>query len=89
MGLGLRAGSAVVGVAGVRAGLQRGDLALVVLAGDYGPRTADKVLRLAQGRRVPVLLGPGAREMGHRLGRATVQAAGVRDPRLAAGMLRS
>jgi ribosomal protein L7Ae-like RNA K-turn-binding protein len=78
----------VVGVTGVRAGLRRGELALVVVAGDHGPRTADKVLRLARGRGVPVLLGPGADKLGHTLGRGTVQAVGVKDPRLAAGMVR-
>jgi ribosomal protein L7Ae-like RNA K-turn-binding protein len=68
--------------------LQRGELALVVLAGDHGPRTADKVLRLARGCGVPVLVGPGANDLGRKLGRGSVQAIGVKDPRLAAGMVR-
>lgn len=87
MGLGVKAGTVVVGVSGVRAGLQRGELALVVLASDHGERTAEKVVRLAQARHVPVALGPGAAELGRRLGRGAVQAVGVRDPLLAAGML--
>jgi ribosomal protein L7Ae-like RNA K-turn-binding protein len=86
--LGVRAGTAVVGVAGVRAGLQRGELGLVVLASDHGQRTGEKVVRLARGRGVTVMLGPAAVELGRRLGRGGVQAVGVKDPSLVAGMLR-
>ncbi|HEX9582854.1 MAG TPA: ribosomal L7Ae/L30e/S12e/Gadd45 family protein [Gemmatimonadales bacterium] len=85
--MGLRAGSVVIGVAGVRAGLQRGELALVVVAGDHSPRTADKVVRSAQGRGVPVVLAARAVDLGARLGRGQVQAAGVRDRHLASGIL--
>lgn len=87
LGLGARAGSLVIGVAGVRAGLQRGELALIVVANDHSPRTGEKVIRLARAVRVPVVSGPAATVLGHGLGRAAVQAVGVRDPRLAEGML--
>lgn len=87
LGLGARAGSLVVGVNGVRAALQRGEVALVVAARDRSPRTEDKVLRLARGKRVPVLMGPTAEQLGARIGREAVQVVGVRDARLAAGML--
>ncbi len=86
LGLGLKAGSVVVGTAGVRAGLQRGDIVMVVLASDASDRTADKVARLARGTGIPVLVGPTARELGERMGRDQVQAVGVRDARLAAGL---
>lgn len=87
LGLGLRAGNVVVGVAGVRAGLQRGTLACVVLALDAGPRTIEKVGRLAAARQIPVLRGPGATELGAGLGKPPVQAVGVTDPALARGLM--
>ena len=87
LGLGLRAGNVVVGVAGVRAGLQRGSLACVVLAQDAGQRTIEKVARLAEARKVPLLRGPIAAELGAALGRPPVQAAGVADAALARGLI--
>jgi ribosomal protein L7Ae-like RNA K-turn-binding protein len=87
LGLGLRAGNVVVGVAGVRAGLQRGKLACVVLAQDAGPRTMEKVTRLAEAKNIPVLRGPVAAELGAGLGKPPVQAAGVTDPALARGLI--
>ncbi len=87
LGLGLRAGNVVVGVAGVRAGLQRGKLACVVLAEDAGQRTIEKVARLAEARQIPVLRGPGATDLGAGLGKPPVQAVGVTDPALARGLM--
>ena len=87
LGLGLRAGNVVIGVAGVRAGLQRGKISCVVLAADASQRTIEKVARLAEAKQVPVLRGPVANEMGAGLGRPPVQAAGVSDPALARGLI--
>jgi ribosomal protein L7Ae-like RNA K-turn-binding protein len=87
LGLGLRAGNVVIGVAGVRAGLQRGQVVCVVLASDAGPRTMEKVGRLADGKKIPVLRGPPARELGEGLGKPPVQAVGVNDPALARGLM--
>jgi ribosomal protein L7Ae-like RNA K-turn-binding protein len=86
LGLGMRAGTVVVGTNGVRAGLQRGEVALVIVAADHSARTEEKVLVLARARHVRTLVGPDARELGSRLGRAPVQAVGVRDAQLAAGI---
>lgn len=86
LGLGVRAGQVVIGVAGVRAQLQRGAIGCVVLAADASVRTRDKVERLARARRVPVIVGPVAGELGARLGRAPVQAVGVEDGALARGV---
>ena len=77
----------VVGVAGVRARLQRNALSCVVLAADASPRTRDKVERLARARRVPVLVGPVAERLGAGLGRSSVQAVGVADAALARGLV--
>ena len=86
LGLGLKAGTVILGTNGVRAALQKGDLALVVLARDLSGRTEEKVARLARGAGVPVLVGPTARELGQRLGREQVQTVGVRDHQLAKGL---
>ena len=87
LGLGVRAGTVVIGVAGVRAGLQRGALACVVLAADASPRTREKVERLARARAVPIVRGPAALALGAGLGRPPVQAAGVADAGLARGLV--
>ncbi len=87
LGLGVRAGNVVIGVAGVRAGLQRGKLACVVLAQDAGQRTIEKVVRLAEAKQIPMLRGPHAAELGAGLGRPPVQAVGVTDPALARGLI--
>jgi ribosomal protein L7Ae-like RNA K-turn-binding protein len=87
LGLGLRAGNVVIGVAGVRAGLQRGELACVVVPEDVAQRTIDKVVRLAEAKQIPVLRGPKAGELGRGLGKPPVQAVGVSDPALAKGLI--
>lgn len=86
LGLGVRARSVVVGVAGVRAGLARGEVVCVVLARDASPRTRDKVERPARARGVAVCLGPAAAALGGGLGRAPVQAVGITDSALARGV---
>ena len=86
LGLGLRAGNVVIGVAGVRAGLQRGKVYCVVLAADASQRTIDKVARLAEAKQVTVLRGPDANELGAGLGKPPVQAVGVSDSALARGL---
>jgi len=86
VGLGRRAGTVVVGTAGVRAGLQRGDIALVVVAANCSPRTSEKVGRLAQAKAIPVLSGPDADTLGRAVGSSAVQAIGLRDAQLAKGL---
>ncbi|OLC97545.1 MAG: hypothetical protein DMD37_04850 [Gemmatimonadetes bacterium] len=87
LGLGRRAGTVIVGVAGVRARLQADGLACVVLAADAGKRTREKVERLAVARGVPVLVGPAADRLGAALGSPPVQAVGVSDASLARGLM--
>jgi ribosomal protein L7Ae-like RNA K-turn-binding protein len=88
LGLGHRGGQVVIGVMGVRARLQQGRLAAVVLAADASARTREKVERLARARGVPVLSGPSADRLGAQLGRPPVQAVGIADPALARGVRR-
>lgn len=82
----MRAGTVVVGTGGVRAGLQRGEVALVVVARDWSQRTGDKVVRLARAKGVPLTAAPSALELGRSVGRTPVQVVGVRDRRLAAAI---
>ena len=91
LGLGVRAGRGrvVVGVAGVRAQLQRDALRCVVVARDASGRTLEKVERLARARGVPIVRGPVALELGAGLGRPPVQAVGVADAALARGLVGS
>jgi ribosomal protein L7Ae-like RNA K-turn-binding protein len=66
--------------------LRRDELSLVIVAQDRSERTDEKVTRLARARGIEVLEGPRADELGRRLGRESVQTAGVKDPHLAAGL---
>ena len=83
IGLAARAGSVLVGTSAVRDGLRRGEVLLLVLAGDHGRRTEEKVARLARNKGVKIVEGPDSAELGRRLGRETVQALGLLDPNLA------
>ena len=87
LGLGVRARNVVIGVTGTRAELHRGGVRCVVLASDAGPRTMEKVERLARATNVPVIIGPDAKTLGAGLGRPPVQAIGVNDASLARGVL--
>jgi ribosomal protein L7Ae-like RNA K-turn-binding protein len=86
LGLGLRAGNVIVGVDGVRTGLRAGQCALIVVAADASPRALEKVVRLAEGRGIPSVVGPRASDIGQRLGRPPVMVVGVCDPALARGI---
>ena len=86
VGFGVRAGTVVVGTSGVRAALGRGELALVIVAGDRSNRTEDKVVRLARARGVPLVAAPSASQLGKSIGRGPVQTIGVKDRHLARGI---
>lgn len=87
LGLGVRAGTVLVGTGAVRAELKRDRVQAVVIAADRTARTEAKVERLARARGVPIVEGPPAATLGHRVGRATVQAVGITDTRLAEGIM--
>ncbi len=89
LGLGLRGRNVAVGVEAVRKDLQGNRLGCVVVAADASRRAVEKVVRLAEARRVPLVRGPLAGEIGARLGRPPVMAVGVRDRGLAQGVLRA
>jgi ribosomal protein L7Ae-like RNA K-turn-binding protein len=87
VGLGYRGGRIAVGVEAVRKELQAGKCWCVVVADDASPRAMEKVVRLASGKGVPIVPGPGAAAIGAQLGRPPVMAVGVRDRALARGMV--
>ena len=86
LGLGYRGRGVVIGVDAVRRELQSGKCWCVVVASDASPRAMEKVVRLAAGKRIPVISGPGAAAIGAQLGRPPVMVVGVRDRALARGM---
>jgi ribosomal protein L7Ae-like RNA K-turn-binding protein len=89
LGLGIRAGSVVVGVDAVRRSLQAHEVRCIVVARDASQRAKEKVLRLAVALGIPQVEGPGAAELGAKLGKPPVMVAGVRDAALADGIVRA
>lgn len=89
LGLGIRAGSVVVGVDAVRRSLQAKEIRCIVVARDASQRAREKVVRLASALGVPQVVGPDAAELGARLGKPPVMVAGVRDAALADGIVRA
>ena len=87
LGLGARSGRVGIGVEATRAMLQRGEARVVIIASNASERAVEKVVALARGKAVPVLIGPEAVIIGERLGRPPVMTVAVRDRDLAAGML--
>lgn len=86
LGLGNRARSVVIGVDQVRSGLQADRFQCVVVASDASPRAQAKVVRLAQGKGVPLIAGPTAAAIGDRMGSPPVMVVGVVDGALAQGL---
>ena len=89
LGLGMKAGSVVVGVDAVRRSLQAKEIRCIVVARDASQRAREKVVRLATALGVPQVAGPDAVDLGAGLGKPPVMVAGVRDPALAEGIIRS
>ena len=89
LGLGIRAGSVVVGVDAVRRSLQAREVKCIVVARDASQRAREKVLRLATALGVPQVEGPDAAELGAKMGKPPVMVAGVRDAALADGIVRA
>ena len=87
LGLGYRGRRIVVGVEAVRRELQSGKCWCVVVASNASPRAMEKVVRLASGKGVPIVPGPGAAAIGAQLGKPPVMVVGVRDRALADGIV--
>ena len=87
IGLGVRGGGAVVGVELVREAAKRGNLALAVVAPDASRHSLAKVTPLLTAKRVRIIEGPDARQLGAAVGRVSTAAIGVVDRNLAKGIL--
>lgn len=87
LGLGHRAGALTIGVEGTRATIRRGKARMVVLARDASPRARGKVVGVASSAAVPVMVGPDASTLGHRLGRPPVHALAVTDRGISQGLM--
>ena len=86
LGLGVRGRLAVIGVEQVRDAAKRGKLALAVVAPDASKHSIDKVVPLLSAKRITIVEGPSATELGHAVGRESAAAVGVVDWKLARGI---
>ena len=87
LGLGVRGRRAVVGVENVREAAKRGKLVLAVIAPDASRHSLAKVTPLLEAKRVRIIQGPAATELGSAVGRESTAAVGVVDRDLARGIL--
>lgn len=85
-GLGVRARNAVIGVEQVRAAAQRGTLRLALVAGDASHHSRDKLVPLLVARRIEMVDGFSASELGALTGRDATAVIGIVDAALAKGM---
>jgi ribosomal protein L7Ae-like RNA K-turn-binding protein len=76
-----------VGVENVREAAKRGKLVLAVVAPDASRHSLAKVTPLLQAKRVRIIEGPGATQLGGAVGRDATAAVGVVDRDLARGIL--
>ena len=87
LGLGVRGRRAVVGVELVRDAAKRGKLELAVIAPDASRHSLAKVTPLLRAKRVRIIEGPAATQLGAAVGRESTAAVGVVDRNLARGIL--
>ena len=87
LGLGVRGRRAVVGVENVREAAKRGRLVLAVVAPDASRHSLAKVTPLLEAKRVRIIEGPAAAQLGGAVGRDATAAVGVVDRDLARGIL--
>lgn len=76
----------VVGVQQVRDAAQRGKLLLAVIAPDASRHSLDKVVPMLQAKRIRLIEGPAAAELGAAVGRESTATVGVIDAQLARGI---
>ena len=86
LGIGMNGRLVVVGVQQVRDAAQRGKLKLAVVAPDASRNSLNKVVPMLQAKRIRVIEGPSATELGAAVGRESTAAVGVVDAQLARGI---
>ncbi|MDE3153283.1 MAG: ribosomal L7Ae/L30e/S12e/Gadd45 family protein [Gemmatimonadota bacterium] len=87
VGLGLRSRNAVVGTEQVRAAAKKGRVVLALVADDASAHSLAKLHPLLSARRVRVVQGLTAQQLGTVSGRNQTAAIGVLDRALANGIL--
>jgi ribosomal protein L7Ae-like RNA K-turn-binding protein len=88
LGLGARGRLVVIGVEQVRHAAQAGKILLAVVAPDASEHGRKKVVPLLRAKRIRVIEGPSAAELGAAVGRETTTVVGVVDRGLADGIRR-
>jgi ribosomal protein L7Ae-like RNA K-turn-binding protein len=83
LGLARRAGRLSIGSRETRVGLRRGEIRLVLLAGDSSPRDRERLARVAAEESVPARVVGSRASLGEAIGRDGVAVVGVRDPNMA------
>jgi len=76
----------IVGVQQVRDAAKRGKLKLAVFAPDASRHSLDKVVPMLRAKRIRLIEGPPASELGAAVGRESTAAVGVIDAQLARGI---
>lgn len=87
VGLGIRSRNAVVGVEQVRGAARKGTLVLALVAADAADNSLDKLLPLLRARRIRVVEGLTAGQLGSVAGRNQTVAIGIIDRSLADGIV--
>lgn len=82
LGLARRAGKVLIGTDAVRRGVRRGEVSLVILAGDASPVQLEKVRRLLRHQEVSHLTMGDRDMLGAAVGAGPVSALAVTDPSL-------
>jgi ribosomal protein L7Ae-like RNA K-turn-binding protein len=86
LGIGMNGRLVTVGVQQVRDAAQRGKLKLAVIAPDASRNSLDKVVPMLRAKRIQVIEGPAAADLGAAVGRESTAAVGVVDAQLARGI---
>jgi len=86
LGVGMNGRLVVVGVQQVRDAAQRGKLKLAIVAPNASRHSLDKVVPMLRAKRIRLIEGPGASELGAAVGRESTAAVGVVDAQLARGI---
>ena len=86
LGIGMNGRLVIVGVQQVRDAAQRGKLKLAVIGPDASRHSLDKVVPMLRAKRIQMIDGPSATELGAAVGRESTAAVGVVDAQLARGI---
>jgi ribosomal protein L7Ae-like RNA K-turn-binding protein len=86
VGLGIRARRAVAGVTLTREAARKGTVVFALVASDISRNSLDKVVPLLKAKKVPMISGFSAAELGSVTGREATAVIGIVDHALAGGI---